>query len=120
MGMPDVEHLDLTTTESGLQYHDSNEGEGSTPTVGQMVTVHYTGWLTDGQKFDSSKDRNQPFSFRLGRGEVIKGWDEGVSTMKKGGVRVLVLPPDLGYGSQGVGPIPGNATLVFEVECLEF
>jgi len=107
------------TTASGLQYEDITEGSGEQATAGQMVSVHYTGWLTDGQKFDSSKDRNQPFEFTLGAGMVIKGWDEGVQGMKVGGVRRLTIPPQLGYGARGAGGvIPPNATLVFEVELL--
>jgi FKBP-type peptidyl-prolyl cis-trans isomerase FkpA len=107
------------TTASGLQYEDLTEGSGEQASAGQMVSVHYTGWLTDGQKFDSSKDRNQPFEFTLGAGMVIKGWDEGVQGMKVGGVRRLTIPPQLGYGARGAGGvIPPNATLVFEVELL--
>lgn len=107
------------TTESGLIYEDTTVGTGATATAGQTVTVHYTGWLTNGTKFDSSKDRNQPFSFRLGAGEVIRGWDEGVAGMKVGGTRKLTIPPQLGYGARGAGGvIPPNATLVFEVELL--
>jgi peptidylprolyl isomerase len=108
------------TTPSGLQYVDKKVGTGASPTTGQKVFVHYTGWLLDGKKFDSSRDRGQPFSFALGRGEVIKGWDEGVATMKVGGVRELTIPPDLAYGARGAGGvIPPNATLKFEVELLE-
>ena len=108
------------TTASGLQYVDQKVGEGASPQTGQKVTVHYTGWLTDGTKFDSSVDRGQPFVFTIGRGQVIKGWDEGVSTMKVGGKRKLTIPPTLGYGARGAGGvIPPNATLVFEVELLE-
>ncbi|WP_338926709.1 FKBP-type peptidyl-prolyl cis-trans isomerase [Mycetohabitans endofungorum] len=107
------------TTVSGLQYDDLTEGTGAQVQAGQTVSVHYTGWLTDGQKFDSSKDRNQPFSFALGAGMVIRGWDEGVQGMRVGGVRRLTIPPQLGYGARGAGGvIPPNATLVFEVELL--
>jgi len=107
------------TTDSGLKYEDLTEGTGAEATKGAMVSVHYTGWLTDGQKFDSSKDRNEPFSFPLGAGHVIRGWDEGVQGMKVGGVRKLTIPPQLGYGVRGAGGvIPPNATLVFEVELL--
>ena len=106
-------------TDSGLKYEDITEGDGNIATAGQMVTVHYTGWLTDGNKFDSSKDRNDPFKFKLGAGNVIRGWDEGVAGMKIGGTRKLTIPANLGYGAQGAGGvIPPNATLVFEVELL--
>ena len=107
------------TTASGLKYEDVKQGTGETATAGKMVSVHYTGWLTDGKKFDSSKDRGQPFEFPLGGGRVIKGWDEGVQGMKVGGVRKLTIPASLGYGSRGAGAvIPPDATLVFEVELL--
>ena len=109
-------------TESGLQYEDVNVGTGVAPAAGQSCKVHYTGWLykngRKGKKFDSSVDRREPFSFKSGAGEVIKGWDEGVSTMKVGGKRMLIIPPELGSGRDGVGPIPPNATLLFEVELL--
>ncbi|MCC6173706.1 MAG: FKBP-type peptidyl-prolyl cis-trans isomerase [Chloroflexi bacterium] len=108
------------TTSSGLKYTDEKVGTGAQPKSGQTAVVHYTGWLTNGTKFDSSKDRGQPFSFPVGQGRVIKGWDEGVATMKVGGVRRLTIPPDLGYGARGAGGvIPPNATLVFEVELLD-
>lgn len=114
--MADVEQ----TTASGLKYTDEKVGEGVTPKSGQTVTVHYTGTLTDGKKFDSSKDRNQPFVFVVGVGQVIKGWDEGILTMKVGGKRKLVIPPELGYGSRGAGGvIPPNATLLFDVELID-
>jgi FKBP-type peptidyl-prolyl cis-trans isomerase FkpA len=106
-------------TDSGLKYEDLVEGEGNLAEAGQTVSVHYTGWLTDGSKFDSSKDRNSPFDFPLGKGHVIRGWDEGVQGMKIGGTRKLTIPPQLGYGAAGAGGvIPPNATLVFEVELL--
>jgi FKBP-type peptidyl-prolyl cis-trans isomerase FkpA len=108
-----------TTTASGLKYWDLKKGSGATAKAGDSVKVHYTGWLTDGKKFDSSLDRDEPFSFKLGAGMVIKGWDEGVAGMKIGGKRQLRIPPDLGYGAGGAGGvIPPNATLVFDVELL--
>jgi FKBP-type peptidyl-prolyl cis-trans isomerase len=107
-----------TTTSSGLQYWDNVVGSGATATPGSTVKVHYTGFLTNGQKFDSSRDRGEPFSFPLGAGQVIKGWDEGVAGMKVGGQRQLRIPPQLGYGPTGTGPIPPNATLIFDVELL--
>ncbi len=108
------------STPSGLKYIDIKEGTGAQPQAGQTVSVHYTGTLEDGTKFDSSRDRNQPFSFKLGAGQVIKGWDEGLSTMKVGGQRQLIIPPELGYGSRGAGGvIPPNATLIFDVELLK-
>jgi FKBP-type peptidyl-prolyl cis-trans isomerase FkpA len=112
------------TTDSGLQYEDTIVGEGAEAKAGQHVTVHYTGWLRNddgstGAKFDSSKDRNDPFQFSLGGGQVIKGWDEGVQGMKVGGARRLTIPASLGYGARGAGGvIPGNATLIFDVELL--
>jgi FKBP-type peptidyl-prolyl cis-trans isomerase FkpA len=113
----------LTTTPSGLQYEDTTPGTGAEAKAGDYVTVHYTGWLyndgVQGAKFDSSKDRNDSFAFGLGRGMVIRGWDEGVAGMKIGGTRVLIIPADLGYGARGAGGvIPPNATLKFEVELL--
>ncbi|MBL8512128.1 MAG: FKBP-type peptidyl-prolyl cis-trans isomerase [Betaproteobacteria bacterium] len=113
----------MITTDSGLQYEDTTPGDGASATSGSYVTVHYTGWLYNngeiGEKFDSSKDRGQPFQFPLGGGRVIRGWDEGVAGMKVGGVRKLVIPPQLGYGARGAGGvIPPNATLLFEVELL--
>jgi peptidylprolyl isomerase len=109
----------FTSTSSGLQYKDAVVGTGAMPHPGQTVSVHYTGWLTNGKKFDSSVDRGQPFQFQIGEGQVIKGWDEGVGTMRVGGKRRLVIPPTLGYGSTGAGnAIPPNATLVFDVQLL--
>ncbi|MDK9724932.1 MAG: FKBP-type peptidyl-prolyl cis-trans isomerase [Sterolibacteriaceae bacterium MAG5] len=111
--------MSSTTTASGLVIDDITVGEGAEAAAGQYVTVHYTGWLTDGEKFDSSKDRDEPFEFALGARHVIAGWDEGVQGMKVGGVRKLTIPPSLGYGARGAGGvIPPNATLVFEVELL--
>ena len=111
--------MSSTTTPSGLEYEDTVVGSGAVAAAGQQVTVHYTGWLTDGKKFDSSKDRGDPFVFKLGEGRVIKGWDEGVQGMKVGGTRKLTIPPALGYGARGAGGvIPANAMLVFEVELL--
>ncbi|MBF2029078.1 MAG: FKBP-type peptidyl-prolyl cis-trans isomerase [Oscillatoriales cyanobacterium C42_A2020_001] len=107
------------TTPSGLKYLDMVEGSGDTPQSGQTVSVHYTGTLENGSKFDSSRDRGQPFQFKLGAGQVIKGWDEGIASMKVGGRRQLVIPPELGYGSRGIGPIPPNSTLIFDVELLK-
>jgi FKBP-type peptidyl-prolyl cis-trans isomerase len=108
-----------TTTASGLQYWDIVVGTGATAAPGNTVKVHYSGFLASGQKFDSSRDRNEPFSFPLGAGQVIKGWDEGVAGMKVGGQRQLRIPPQLGYGAAGAGgAIPPNATLIFDVELL--
>jgi peptidylprolyl isomerase len=114
----------MTKTASGLQYEDTKVGTGAMPKAGQTCVMHYTGWLWEngakGKKFDSSLDRGTPFSFPIGQGRVIKGWDEGVATMKVGGKRTLLIPPDLGYGARGAGGvIPANATLLFEVELLE-
>jgi len=110
----------MITTQSGLQYQDLVVGAGAEAVAGKSVTVHYTGTLQDGSQFDSSVDRNQPFSFILGAGQVIPGWDEGVAGMKVGGKRKLVIPPGLAYGAQGYPPvIPANATLTFDVELLE-
>jgi peptidylprolyl isomerase len=111
------------TTSSGLQVIDTKPGAGAQPRAGQTVTVHYTGWLyvngAKGQKFDSSVDRKEPFEFPVGAGRVIKGWDEGVGSMKVGGKRTLIIPPSLGYGERGAGGvIPPNATLIFDVELL--
>ncbi len=112
--------MSTTTTASGLQIEEIKLGDGDSAAAGQFVSVHYTGWLTDGSKFDSSKDRNEPFDFPLGQRNVIAGWDEGVQGMRVGGIRKLTIPPQLGYGARGAGGvIPPNATLVFEVELLD-
>ena len=113
----------MKTTPSGIQYEDTQEGTGASPKTGQTCVMHYTGWLWEkgakGKKFDSSLDHGKPFEFPLGQGRVIKGWDEGVATMKIGGKRTLLIPPGLGYGARGAGGvIPPNATLLFEVELL--
>jgi FKBP-type peptidyl-prolyl cis-trans isomerase len=106
-------------TKSGVKIEVLVEGKGVSPKEGQVVTVHYTGWLTDSTKFDSSHDRNQPFTYQFGVGQVIQGWDDGVATMKVGGKSKFTIPPELGYGPRGAGGvIPPNATLVFEVELL--
>lgn len=114
-----MQNAEIVTTTSGLQYQEITEGTGETPQTGQTVVVHYTGTLTNGTKFDSSVDRGQPFKFKLGIGQVIKGWDEGLSTMKIGGKRKLIIPAALAYGPQAVGGvIPANSTLHFDVELL--
>ncbi|MDA0745876.1 MAG: FKBP-type peptidyl-prolyl cis-trans isomerase [bacterium] len=117
----EIEDAAYTTTPSGLKYHDLKQGSGPSPQKGQTVVVHYTGWLTDGKMFDSSVLKKKTFSFTLGTGGVIPGWDEGVATMKVGGTRQLSIPPDLAYGEAGVGNgiIPPNATLIFQIELLE-
>lgn len=120
-----AEESKMHKTPSGLQYQDAVVGTGASPQKGQTVVVHYTGWLWEnnakGKKFDSSVDRGKPFEFKIGQGQVIRGWDEGVGTMKVGGKRTLVIPPDLAYGSRGVGNglIPPNSTLTFDVELLD-
>jgi len=120
-----IAHADeAVTTASGLKYIDVKVGEGASPEQGDRLSMHYTGWLYEdgkkGRKFDSSLDRGRPFQFPIGVGVVIKGWDEGVSTMKQGGKRTLIIPPDLGYGARGVpGAIPPDSTLVFDVELLD-
>lgn len=120
-GTPTAQGGTLMTTSSGLQIEELKVGTGESPKPGQTVVVHYTGTLADGKKFDSSRDKNQPFQFQFGTGQVIKGWDEGLATMKVGGRRKLVIPPELGYGARDVGNglIPANSTLVFDVELLE-
>jgi peptidylprolyl isomerase len=121
---PALDESKATTTLSGLKIIDTKVGTGATPKTGQMCVMHYTGWLYEngakGKKFDSSVDRSEPFSFKIGVGQVIPGWDEGVSTMKVGGKRTLIIPPDLGYGARGAGGvIPPHATLIFDVELLD-
>jgi peptidylprolyl isomerase len=116
----DVDEEDYVTTDTGLKFHDLETGDGASPKTGQRVTAHYTGWLEDGTKFDSSLDRGQPLTFVLGLGQVIAGWDEGIATMKVGGKRQLVVPAELAYGEKGAsGVIPPNATLIFEVELVD-
>ena len=119
-----LSRMAMTMTASGLQYEDTQPGTGASPAKGQTCVMHYTGWLwvngAKGAKFDSSVDRGRPFEFPLGQGRVIKGWDEGVASIKKGGKRTLLIPPELGYGARGAGGvIPPNATLLFEVELLD-
>ena len=115
----EIEMSQYTTTDTGLQYFDFAVGDGARPQIGQRVSVHYTGWFTDGKQFDSSVDRGDPFGFSLGKGQVIKGWDEGVATMNIGGKRQLRVPGDLAYGPNGhPAGIPPNATLIFEIELL--
>ena len=119
MSHDDMSEMNEITTASGLRYTDLATGDGAEAVPGKTVDVHYTGWLENGTKFDSSLDRRQPFSFALGGGQVIRGWDEGVAGMKVGGKRRLVIPSSLGYGARGAGGvIPPNATLIFEVELL--
>ncbi|HKV84237.1 MAG TPA: FKBP-type peptidyl-prolyl cis-trans isomerase [Ktedonobacterales bacterium] len=119
-GGPPPVNTPPTTTPSGLQYVDVVQGGGAEAQSGQRVTVHYTGWLTNGTKFDSSRDRNDPFQFALGGGQVIQGWDQGVVGMREGGQRRLIIPANLGYGARGAaGVIPPNATLNFDVELLK-
>ena len=114
-----VNEEDMTTTPSGLRFQDVAEGDGAEARAGDTVSVHYSGWLTDGSPFDSSRDRGTPLTFQLGAGRVIAGWDEGVAGMKVGGSRKLIIPAQLGYGTRGAPPvIPPNATLVFDVELL--
>src|SRR5205807_5661984 len=119
-GADDKKDGEVVTTKSGLKYVDHKKGDGPAAKKGDTVVVHYTGWLTNGKKFDSSVDRKEPFSFRLDAGQVIKGWDEGVMGMRIGGKRKLTIPPQLGYGARGAGGvIPPNATLTFDVELLD-
>jgi FKBP-type peptidyl-prolyl cis-trans isomerase FkpA len=117
---PDKDDKAIVTTKSGLKYKDLAKGDGAEAQAGDVVQVHYTGWLKDGAKFDSSRDRGNPFRFPLGAGRVIKGWDEGVAGMKVGGKRKLIVPSELGYGARGAGGlIPPNSELVFDVELLQ-
>ena len=118
-GPQKVDPSKFTTTPSGLQYVDLKPGTGAEATKGKQLSVHYTGWLQNGTKFDSSRDRGQPIQLTLGNGEVIPGWEEGLTGMKVGGQRQLIIPPNLGYGASGQGPIPPNSTLIFEVELVD-
>ncbi len=117
--IPKYKESDVKKTSSGLGYVVLKKGTGPMPQKGQTVQVHYTGWLSSGKMFDSSVERGTPFSFVLGAGKVIKGWDEGVALMKEGEKRLLIIPPELGYGARAMGPIPANATLIFEVDLLD-
>jgi peptidylprolyl isomerase len=116
---PEKKENKMVTTNTGLQYLDVKVGAGNEAKAGDTIVAHYVGTFKDGKKFDSSRDRNQPFSFQLGKGQVIKGWDEGVAGMKEGGTRKLIIPPQLGYGPNGRGGIPPNSELHFEVELLK-
>jgi FKBP-type peptidyl-prolyl cis-trans isomerase len=116
---PPAPSANAVTTASGLIYDDLQVGDGTTAQPGNTVSVNYTGWLEDGTKFDSSLDRGQPFEFTLGAGGVIAGWDEGVTGMRENGTRLLIIPPELGYGATGSGTIPPNATLIFEVQLID-
>jgi FKBP-type peptidyl-prolyl cis-trans isomerase FkpA len=112
--------IQWVTTPSGLRYADIKQGSGPTPADGQIAVMHFTGWLADGKEFDSSHKRTKPFGFKVGSGQVIKGWDEGVRSMRPGGVRRIVVPPELAYGAKGIpGLIPPNATLTFDIELLK-
>ena len=117
-GLCGCERKNFVTQSSGVKIEVIKEGTGASPQQGQMVTVHYTGWLTDSTKFDSSVDRGQPFTYKFGVGQVIQGWDDGVATMKVGGISKFIIPPELGYGNRDLGVIPPNSTLVFQVELL--
>jgi peptidylprolyl isomerase len=123
MGAAEIPQVpgDTVTTASGLKYIDVKVGGGDSPQAGQLIAVHYTGWLADGTKFDSSRDRGEPLRFPIGQGRVIKGWDEGLMSVKTGGQRILIIPPGLGYDDRGTpgGPIPPGATLIFDVELVE-
>lgn len=119
-GPAKVDEADYQTTDSGLKYAILKKSDGEKPQSGQTVAVHYSGWLPDGKNFDSSYKRNKPFEFMLGQGQVIRGWDEGISLLKKGEKAQLVIPPELGYGQRGIpGVIPANSTLIFDVELVD-